>query len=38
MRLKDVALVEAQNPREEALVVAIALREALETRVGRPRW
>ncbi len=29
--LKDIALVEAQNPREEALVVAIALREALET-------
>jgi ATP-dependent helicase/nuclease subunit B len=29
--LKDFALVEAQNPREEALVVAIALREALET-------
>src|SRR6185503_12528454 len=29
--LKDFALIEAQNPREEALVVAIALREALET-------
>ena len=29
--LKDFALLEAQNPREEALVVAIALREALET-------
>ena len=28
---KDFALVETQNPREEALVVAIALREALET-------
>jgi ATP-dependent helicase/nuclease subunit B len=28
--LKDFALIEAQNPREEALVVAIALREALE--------
>ena len=29
--LSGLALVEAQNPREEALVVAIALREALET-------
>ncbi len=29
--LKGLAIVEAQNPREEALAIAIALREALET-------
>jgi ATP-dependent helicase/nuclease subunit B len=30
--LEDLALIEAQNPREEALVIACALREALETK------
>jgi ATP-dependent helicase/nuclease subunit B len=30
--LDDLALIEAQNPREEALAIACALREALETR------
>ncbi|HMI95696.1 MAG TPA: double-strand break repair protein AddB [Micropepsaceae bacterium] len=30
--LEDFALIEAQNPREEALVIACALREVLETK------
>ena len=33
--LANFSLVEAQNPREEALVVACALREALETKARR---
>ena len=36
--LAGVAVIEAANAEEEALAIAVALREAMETRARPPRW
>ena len=36
--LDDVAVIEAANAEEEALAIAVALREAVETPARPPRW
>ena len=37
-RARDIAVVDAANAEEEALAIAVALREAIETPGKPPRW